>query len=360
MIFKKLHERMSKWHLGQRTLLGVGPMSKNVVDATIEVANGLKVPIQLIASRRQIEFAELGASYAGWDTENFAAYVRQRDKGNHIILARDHGGPWQGSDETKLSQPKAMQRAKRSYVADVQAGFDVLHLDPSLRDRSIRLIKKDITTLFEYCESLGRDDLIYECGTEETNGKITNNNSFREFVSFSKSLSPKVKFVVGQTGTLVKETRNVGVYDKAKARDLVAICNEHEVFLKEHNLDYAHQLVLHDHRLAGIHSANVAPEFGVVETKKLLALLETHKLQKLSDRFLELSFNSKKWEKWVISDLSNTDKAIISGHYIFNTPEVCGIKEKLNKVMDTDLDTTLKSTVTSRILYYLKAFTWTV
>ena len=45
----------------KKTLLGVGPMSANVVDSTIELSDKYKVPLILIASRRQIDFEYLEA-----------------------------------------------------------------------------------------------------------------------------------------------------------------------------------------------------------------------------------------------------------------------------------------------------------
>ena len=84
------------------TLLGVGPMSVNCVDATIELANQYSVPIMLIASRRQIDSIDFGGGYVNnWDTKSFAEYVRKHDKGKYIVLARDHGGPWQSSVEVE-------------------------------------------------------------------------------------------------------------------------------------------------------------------------------------------------------------------------------------------------------------------
>ena len=78
------------------TLLGVGPMSKNCVDATIELANQYKTPLMLIASRRQIDSEEFGGGYVeNWTTQEFSNYISSQDKQNNIILARDHGGPWQ-------------------------------------------------------------------------------------------------------------------------------------------------------------------------------------------------------------------------------------------------------------------------
>ena len=51
-----IHQRLESLLQKRRcTLLGVGPMSVNCVDATIELANQHNIPIMLIASRRQID-----------------------------------------------------------------------------------------------------------------------------------------------------------------------------------------------------------------------------------------------------------------------------------------------------------------
>ncbi len=39
----------------KKTLLGVGPMSQNVIDSAIELSDEYKVPLILIASRRKID-----------------------------------------------------------------------------------------------------------------------------------------------------------------------------------------------------------------------------------------------------------------------------------------------------------------
>ena len=65
----------------KKTALGVGPMSKNVVDTTIKISNKFNIPIMLIASRRQIECKEFSGGYVNsWDTESFAKYVLSKDK----------------------------------------------------------------------------------------------------------------------------------------------------------------------------------------------------------------------------------------------------------------------------------------
>ena len=55
------------------------------------------------------------------------------DQGYAGHIAGDHGGPWQRDNERggKLSEPEAMAKGKQSYLADLLAGFDLLHIDPT-------------------------------------------------------------------------------------------------------------------------------------------------------------------------------------------------------------------------------------
>ena len=61
-------------------IIGIGPMSKNCVDATIELADKYKSPLMLIASRRQIDSEQFGGGYVeNWTTKEFADYVIEKD-----------------------------------------------------------------------------------------------------------------------------------------------------------------------------------------------------------------------------------------------------------------------------------------
>ena len=98
------------------TLLGVGPMSKNCIDACCEIASPT-IPLMLIASRRQIDSEEFGGGYVqNWTTSDFSKYVLKKNK--NIILCRDHGGPWQNTLEydNNYSEIKAMKSAKQNQT----------------------------------------------------------------------------------------------------------------------------------------------------------------------------------------------------------------------------------------------------
>ena len=161
------------------TLLCVGPMSKNCVDATIELADEYKTPLMLIASRRQIDSEQFGGGYVeNWSTKKFADYVRSKDINQNIILARDHGGPWQNELEKSqnMNLKDAMQSAKDSYRADIDAGFHMLHIDPSIDIHSqpnADQVLERVYELYDFCWSYAQQkdqDIIFEIGTEEQSG----------------------------------------------------------------------------------------------------------------------------------------------------------------------------------------------
>ena len=363
----------------RRTLLGVGPMSLNCVDAAIELANEYNIPIPLIASRRQVDAAEFGGGYVnGWTTGNFARYVKTHDTKGNILLARDHGGPWQNDKEKeqKLSIEQAMQSAKASYLADLEAGFDALHIDPSVDIHGhpdVDTVLGRVFELYGYCweqaQHLGRD-VIFEIGTEEQSGNLNSPEELHYTLdalqSFcSKSRMPMPAFVVIQCGTRVMETRNIGAFGMescaGKLPEMIEICNRYGVFAKEHNTDYLSDEALQSHPALGIHAANVAPEFGVTETRALISVLEEHGLDKLAEQFMALSYASNRWRKWMVEGSQATDRerAIIAGHYVFSMPECVALKQEAAKALQAKniaLEPYLKAQVKHNILRYLRHF----
>ena len=364
------------------TLLGVGPMSKNCIDATIELANEYCTPLMLIASRRQIDSEQFGGGYVeNWTTEQFADYVRYKDTQKNIILARDHGGPWQNELEisNKLNLNDAMQSAKESYRADIDAGFQMLHIDPSVdihANPNIDQVLERVYELYEFCWTYSqqkKQDVIFEIGTEEQKGS---NNTQEELEytlecmrKFCKSNKlPYPSFIVIQSGTRVMEMRNVGSFDspirvanelppEIQIPRMISICNHYKIFMKEHNADYLSTDSLKWQPRLGIHAANIAPEFGVAESKAFIDLMENSNQNILLEEFLRISYDSKKWEKWMINatSASDKDKAIISGHYIFSTAECLELKNQA-RFHIKDLDTQLKNKVKESVFRYMKAF----
>lgn len=383
MILEKLKRFMDSRRC---TLLGVGPMSKNCVDAAIELSNDYEIPLMLIASRRQIEAEEFGGGYVNnWSTERFAEYVIEHDRKGKIILARDHGGPWQNDfeKEQKLSLRNAMESAKRSFRIDIESGFEMIHIDPSIDiygELSVDETFLRIFELYEFCWSVAEQKkrkILFEIGTEEQNGSNRSQFDSEYVVSETykfckKKMLPFPTFVVIQTGTKVMETKNIGTLDnpfrvhgelpaEIQIPKILDMCNRHNIFLKQHNTDYLSNEALAWHPKLGIHSANVAPEFGVAETLAFIEILKKHKLNDLIGKFVKLSYESKKWQKWMLPETKTgeMEKAIIAGHYVFFDPEFVEIKSHAKSELqkhNINLDEHLKSKVKKSIMRYLINF----
>lgn len=367
------------------TMLCSGPMSKTCIDASIQIAKSYKIPQVLIASRRQIDDSEFGGGYVeGFTTQEFADYVRNQNC-PEVLLARDHGGPWQSQYEVtqELSAEQAMNSAKRSFEADMDANFDYLHLDPSVpiqnENLSINTILERLFELYGHCDHYAKTHkkcIQFELGTEEQNGYAQDLDQFEFFLNETtkfckKNNITKPTFVVAQTGTKVMEMENVGTFDTdlALTRKLSAnhimktlkICAKYDLMLKEHNTDYLPDEALRMRPVMGIHASNVAPEFGVVETRGLLYLLSKFGYQYEYDLFVETALKSNKWEKWMLPDSrrSDVEKATICGHYIFNTPAIKEMRQKVfthlqNKGVDAN--SFLLDLVSQSMLRYLRLF----
>ena len=233
--------------------------------------------------------------------------------------------------------------------------------------------------MYDYCWSYAQQkgqDIIFEIGTEEQSGS---NNSkeeleytlecMRKFCKNNKLPFPS--FIVIQAGTRVMETKNIGSFDspirvanelppEIQIPQMIDICDKYGILMKEHNTDYLSTDSLRWQPRLGIHAANIAPEFGVAETKAFIDILKEGGHIDLMNEFLKISYESMKWKKWMLknTDASDTDRAIIAGHYVFSSNEFIEIKAKALKKID-NLEVFLKNKVKESILRYMNAFSLT-
>ena len=95
-------------------------------------------------------------------------------------------------------------------------------------------------------------------------------------------------------------------------------------------------------------------------TKAMIDLFESESMHDLSDKFLQISYDSGKWKKWMLEDTRATDrdKAIIAGHYVFSSDECVALKAEA-RARIKGLDEYLKSKVKESIFRYVNAFNLT-
>jgi hypothetical protein len=376
----------NRFEVGVPPRLAVGPMSLACVDATIELAYEHDTPITLIASRNQIECIELGGGYVkGWDTISFVEHVTKSDPEGKILIARDHGGPWQAAADCDsfLSDEDAIAAAKLSLTRDIESGFRFLHLDPMLKfdiSQGSDALFEVLFELYAHCMELAKkldQNLSIEIGTEEQQAIPANEPEHLDQLlsrvgKFCERYNyPGPTFVVVQTGTKVEMNRNIGIFPRNKSEianylkvskllEMIAICRKHGVMLKQHNSDYLSDFSVSLSYDLGIDALNLAPEFGLVETAELLSLLERYRLDDEKKAFSVCALNSGKWEKWLPTSgepVADLDKILVSGHYVFNEPEVILVKSKLDEVMKksgSSLEFQLKQKVKNSIERYLR------
>jgi len=336
----------------------------------------------LISSRRQIETQKISNGYVeNFTTEDYANFIKKLNN-NRIVLCRDHGGPYQGSNEDKYTKNYAMKLAKISYKADIDNNFKILHIDPSINSKKNyvkrNVIIQDILELIEYCYSYSKKKnkkIFFEIGTEEPScftGTTLELNCLIEDIIFNlnKNKLPKPLFCVLQTGVRVKELSNVGILNNLKylksnfikIREISKICKKYKMFLKQHNTDYLNKIILQRLPNLNIDAANVAPECGYVESLALFEILKKYNKNKLLDRFLEISYKSNKWKKWLKknSRLSDLQKSLLAGHYVFANNEFKELKKEIQMSLSStlNLDQLLIFKIKNRILDYMKCFNY--
>ncbi len=356
------------------TLLGIGPMSENLLIATFELAKENDFPPMFIASRNQVDSDELGGGYVnGWNQERFSqdinAIAQKVGYEGDYYLCRDHGGPWQRDNERNehLPEDEAMNLARKSYLDDMLNGFELLMIDPTKDPFEIgKVIPLDTVItrtveLIEWCEkeriNHNLPEIAYEVGTEETNGGLTSTEKYEEFierlkVELDKRQLPMPTFIVGQTGTLTRMTEQVGNFNFKNAHELAEMAAKYGVGLKEHNGDYLDDVTLLEHIPAHITATNVAPQYGTQETRAYVELCDLEEKlfeqgvipekASLKDTLLEHAIKTERWRKWMVGDQTRlsiseimNDSSLslqildIAGHYTFNDEEVKFERERL-------------------------------
>ena len=275
-----------------------------------------------------------------------------------------------------------MSEVKDSLSDDIRNGFDLLHIDPSLallRGFSEEDVDDMAVELIAHCVAeLPKDGrCVFEVGTDEQDAApdpvaLTRMRLRRLLNKLERFRLPKPLFYVVQTGTKVVEMRNVGSFDQALTLHgslppavhlpfVLRMCLEEGLLLKEHNADYLSDRAIWWHRKFGIHAANVAPEFGVSETKALLEMLQRLDMSREIDMFAQIVLDGGRWIKWMMPDSqsSELDRVQIAGHYHFSDPVIKEVREKVSLVgasRGIDSEKFIAARVRQAIWRYMKAF----
>lgn len=348
----------------QVTLLAVCPNSDAVLEAAVQVAAANRTPMLFAATLNQVD---RDGGYTGWTAAAFVERLNnfgKRYQASALYPCLDHGGPWLKDAHTTagLDFETTMNEVKASLAACLEAGYALLHIDPTV-DRTridnapvpIPLVVERTLELIRFAEEhrtrKGLPPVAYEVGTEEVHGGLVNLDSFVEFLrglheglAAINLLHAWPCFIVGKVGTDLHTTD----FDSVVAKELFDLVMPYGSLIKGHYTDWVANPEAYP--LAGMGGANVGPEFTTVEFVALAALVAKERALSTSNptirpsRLLEALenavFRSNRWQKWLQPDERATSFAELdparrtwlvqtSARYIWTDQEVQAARQQL-------------------------------
>lgn len=367
------------------SLLAVCPNSEAVLEAAVIAATRFQAPMLLAATLNQVD---RDGGYTGWTPAQFVQqmqhYAEKYHCHNHLYPCLDHGGQWLKDTQAEYSYAETHQELKASLTAVIQAGYRLLHLDPT-RDRRIsgvlpvELIVERSLELIRYAERerqrLHLPPLDYEVGTEEVHGGLANLHHFRVFLDLlHKKLTeenlPFPTFVVAQVGTDLHTT----TFDRTTAQQLYTHAAPYGCLIKGHYSDFVTNPA--DYPQVGMGGANVGPEFATIEYEALCDLENQEKQlapaqgSHFSETLLQAVDQSNRWQKWLLPqeqgrplrDLppDRRDWLVKTGaRYVWTDPAVIAARQQLYHHLRPalpDPHQVVVERIVSAIEKYLRAF----
>lgn len=325
--------------------LGVGPMSLEIIEAVYRYSEKNSEPLMLIASKNQVDWN--GGYVNNWNTRGFADYcnkLKKRYPNAKVYLCRDHCGPGFKSDD--------IEDVYKTINDDLRNGFEVMHVDfchyKGTYEEKLAESKKAIEYILKK-----KPNTIIEIGTDENKGDfLTNIKHLDSEMEFFKKVAP-IHFFVCQTGSFVKEASQVGGFNIEFLKKIKNLAIKHGLYLKEHNADYLDKKSV-SLRKGIIDAMNVAPQYGVIQTTLTLSKCYTYGIN--TDDYLEDSYMSGKWKKWLNKNSQDNKYlcSLVAGHYNFAKDSYKKICEEINAY--EDFKETIINEVIKNINIYIKNY----
>ena len=376
------------------TLLAVCPNSAAVLEAAVKVAARCHTPMLFAATLNQVD---RDGGYTGWTPAHFVQEMRRfavrYGCTSPLYPCLDHGGPWLKDRHTleKLPLDQAMHEVKLSLSACLEAGYALLHIDPTV-DRTlpagqapeVPVVVARTVDLIEHAERERKQrslpPVAYEVGTEEVHGGLVDFDNFTAFLSQLRDALDErdlahawPTFVVAQVGTDLHTT----YFDPDAAERLTEIVRPTGALLKGHYTDWVENPG--DYPATGMGGANVGPEFTAVEFDALEEL-ERHERRLCANRRLPPSrfmaaleaavVASNRWQKWLQADeVGNSFGSLTparrrwlaqtGARYVWTAPTVLAARQTLYRnlaLVAADPHAYVVESVARSIEHYVDAF----
>lgn len=310
-----------------RSIVAVCPNSMAVIRASLRAAKRNNAPIKFAATLNQVD---LDGGYTGLTPYEFVKTIRQEAQAinlkSPVIIAIDHGGPWlkDKHNNEKYSYENTMEDVKKSFEAAIEAGYDLIHVDPTIdvtlskgQIIDIDVVAKRTIELIVHAEKFRRKNnsprIAYEVGTEEVHGGLADIKVFTRFLDLLRQGLQAHNlqdvwpcFIVGKVGTDL----HTSTFDPDVARQLVAIAEQYGSFIKGHYSDNVTNP--EDYPASGMGAANIGPEFTEREYEGLMELCDLedklYKNERIAKPALlrkvlwEAVILSGRWKKWLLPE----------------------------------------------------------
>src|SRR3990170_6656825 len=269
------------------TLLAVCPNSAAVAEAAVVAARRGRAPVLFAATLNQVD---RDGGYTGWTAAQFVSAIRdfaaRHTWDGPLYPCLDHGGPWLKDRHRSegLSLEQAMSELRLSLSACLQAGYQLLHIDPTVDPElppgeplPVGLLVERTVELIAFAEAergrLGLAPIAYEVGSEEVHGGLVDLTRFDVYLTRLRAELRAANlvqawpcFMVAQVGTDLHTT----TFDPEAAERLYSRVAGFGSLIKGHYTDEV------DHPEAypasGMGGANVGPELTAVEFEALREL----------------------------------------------------------------------------------------
>ena len=306
--------------------IGIGPMSSEAIEAVYKYSSINNKELMLIASKNQIDHN--GGYVNDWNTKQYSNFLKGMQKkyvNAKVKICRDHCGPG-------FNGKYNLNDVYKTIDSDIENNFDLIHIDFSKAKKNYKQILKLSKEAILYIKKV-KPKIEIEIGTDENFAQKLSSINIKEFLEemdfFLDFMDPE--YFVVPTGSLVMEDKQFGFFNHKFIKSVHQRIKSRPILLKEHNADYlsAEGINL---RKEFISALNIAPQFGVFQTKFILD--ECIKFGVDTTNFLNRCYESKKWEKWLLKSDSNDiyKCSILAGHYNFQDKTYKIIIDNLNKI----------------------------
>ena len=324
-------------------------MSSEVIEAVYKYSSINNKELMLIASKNQIDHN--GGYVNNWKTveyTNFLKKLKNKYSNTNVKICRDHCGPG-------FNGNYSIRDVYKTIDCDMENNFDLIHVDFSKTKKNYKKILELSKKAIKYIKKI-KPKIEIEIGTDENFAQKLSSINIKEFLEemdfFLDFMNPK--YFVVPTGSLVMEDKQYGFFNHKFIKSVNQRIKDRPILLKEHNADYLNSESI-NLRKEFISALNIAPQFGVFQTKFILD--ECLKFGIDTTDFLNLSYESKKWEKWLLTSSSEDiyKCSILAGHYNFQDKSYKLIIDKLNKI-DDNFNTKIIDSHYEIIDHYVKNF----